>query len=151
VKILYPHLRYSVDVDIVYNIYMKRKIYNYKVVKVNAFGIPVFATRLDNKEKIKTDEIKRIYNVSFSSKFNNSSPKNLIVIYDIPEEKKKERDWFRRHLKKFDYVMIQRSVWVGPSPLPRDFLEYVKSIGLIDKLKTFKLAKEYSENNNLIS
>mgnify|MGYP001586300395 CR=1 FL=1 len=24
--------------------------------------------------------------------------------------------------------MIQRSVWVGPSPLPKEFLEYLKSI-----------------------
>ncbi|MCX6717161.1 MAG: hypothetical protein NTU76_00605 [Candidatus Taylorbacteria bacterium] len=47
--------------------------------------------------------------------------------------------------------MIQRSVWVGPSPLPKDFIDYVKSIGLRDKLKTFKLAKSYSENNNQIN
>src|SRR3989344_2562284 len=55
--------------------------------------------------------------------------------------KKKERDWFRRQLKNFDYTMIQRSVWVGPSPLPKEFLDYVKAIGLRDHLKTFKLAK----------
>ena len=26
--------------------------------------------------------------------------------------------------------MIQRSVWVGPSPLPKDFVEYLREIGL---------------------
>jgi hypothetical protein len=39
--------------------------------------------------------------------------------------------------------MIQKSVWVGPSPLPKDFLDYVKSIGLLNQLKTLKLAKPY--------
>jgi hypothetical protein len=44
--------------------------------------------------------------------------------------------------------MIQKSVWVGPSPLPKDFLEYVKSIKLLGQLKAFKLAKPYSEKEN---
>jgi len=129
---------------------MTRKIYNYKGVKVNSFGIPVNASKLDRNVKT-SERIRVIYNVSFPSNLTETSPKNLIVIYDIPEEKKKERDWFRRHLKKFNFIMIQRSVWVGPSPLPKDFLNYVKSIGLKDKFKTFKLAKPYSEYNNKIN
>lgn len=70
-------------------------------------------------------------------------------MYDIPHENKKERDWFRRHLKKFNYIMIQKSVWVGPSPLPRSFIDYVKSIGLLNQLKTFKLAKPYTGEDNI--
>jgi len=62
-------------------------------------------------------------------------------MYDIPDSKKIERDWFRRQLQIFGYVMVQRSVWVGPSPLPNKFRAYLKSIGLKDNLKTFKLAK----------
>jgi len=123
---------------------MNRKKY-YKGVQVNSLGFPKF--NLTNN-LVKVDHVKRIFHNTFLSKLDEFSPKNLIVIYDIPEEKKKERDWFRRHLKKFNYVMIQRSVWVGPSPLPKDFIDYVKSIDLIDKLKTFKLAKAYSENNS---
>lgn len=74
----------------------------------------------------------------------NNSPKNLLLLYDIPENKKKERNWFRRTLIKFGFVMIQRSVWVGPSPLPKEFLDYVKSIGLKDSIKTFKLESGYN-------
>jgi DNA-binding transcriptional regulator PaaX len=74
---------------------------------------------------------------------NSKLPKDLLLIYDIPEDHKRERDWFRLHLKKFHFVMIQRSVWVGPSPLPKEFLNYVKEIKLGDNLKTFKLAKGY--------
>lgn len=73
----------------------------------------------------------------------NKDPKNLLLLYDISEDKKKERDWFRRTLVKYSFTMIQRSVWVGPSPLPKEFLDYVKSIGLINSIKTFKLEKGY--------
>jgi len=127
-----------------------RNKFNYKGVWVNSLGIPT-SKPIPKRRVATSDRIRNIYNISFSSDFNENSSKNMIVIYDIPENKKKERDWFRRHLKKFNYVMIQRSVWVGPSPLPKDFLEYVKSIDLLDKLKTFKLAKVYSEHDNLIN
>ena len=67
------------------------------------------------------------------------------MIEDIPEGKKKERDWFRRQLMKFEYIMIQKSVWVGPSPLPKDFLDYLKEIKIGNNFKTFKLAKPYNK------
>ncbi len=79
----------------------------------------------------------------FYFKFDKNAPKDLLVMFDVPESKKIERDWLRWHLKKFNYVMIQKSVWVGPSPLPRDFMDYIKSIELKDSLQTFKLAKDY--------
>lgn len=121
----------------------------YKGMRVNAFGLPIFPD--DKKSRIKTSKRKRnFYHVAFSSPFNKDSPKNLILMYDVVEEKKKERDWFRRQLKNFNYTMIQRSVWVGPSPLPKEFLDYVKAIGLQDHLKTFKLAKAYTGKGNNI-
>lgn len=119
----------------------KRRVFNYKGVKVNAFGIPVLG---DSRRVPKEKRLRGSYCMSFASSFTKDSMKNLIVMYDIPYEKKKERDWFRRHLVRFGYVMIQKSVWVGPSPLPKDFIEYVKEIGLKDKIKTFKLAKSYT-------
>lgn len=114
---------------------------------MNAFGIPVFHS--NKKEIIKKGTPSRKYYQYryFNYNFKNTAPKNLVVIYDIPERQKKERDWFRRHLKRFDYIMIQRSIWVGPSPLPKDFLAYVRSLGLLNKFKTLKLAKPYSKED----
>ncbi len=121
---------------------MSRTFY-YKGMRVNAFGLPVSGNV--EKSRIKKDNRKKkFYCLTFESKFEKNAPKNLIVMYDIPHEKKKERDWFRRQLRNFDYIMIQKSVWVGPSPLPTEFLQYIKLIGLKDKLKTFKLAKSYT-------
>jgi len=121
----------------------KKKLF-YKGVKVNSLGIPIFLK--DKKSRVKRENRKRnFYHITFSSPFKKDSSKNLIVMYDIPHYQKKERDWFRRHLIKFGYIMIQKSVWVGPSPLPKDFLDYLKEIKIKDNFKTFKLAKSYTE------
>jgi len=88
--------------------------------------------------KKKIDSLKH-----FDYKFEKGVPKNLIVMFDIPETKKAEREWLRWHLKRFDYSMIQKSVWVGPSPLPKEFIDYIENIKIKDGFKTFKLAKEY--------
>ena len=79
----------------------------------------------------------------FYFNFDKNAPKNLIVMFDVPETKKAEREWLRWHLKKFNYIMIQKSVWVGPSPLPKEFLDYIEKIKIKEGFKTFKLAKGY--------
>ena len=122
-----------------------RKYRKYKGITVNSFGIPVFNQKRDILKSSK--EYSQYH--CFNFKLDKTLPKNLIVMYDIPYEKRKERDWFRRHLKKMNFIMIQKSVWVGPSPLPKDFLDYVKSIGLFSQLKTFKLAKSYTGEENI--
>jgi len=117
---------------------IERKKFRYKGVSVNILGLPSFS----NSEK-KKNVPKRFYLQSFISDFEKDAPKNLLLMYDIPHTMKKERDWFRRQLKSFNFIMIQKSVWVGPSPLPADFLDYLKRIGLQKEFKTFKLAKSY--------
>ncbi|MFA6353808.1 MAG: CRISPR-associated endonuclease Cas2 [Candidatus Paceibacterota bacterium] len=121
----------------------KNKIY-YKGMRVNAFGLPVFNRPRKGQNKKVHERVRSLYNVSFVSSFKKDAPKKLIIMYDIPFGMKKERDWFRRHLIKFGYVMIQKSVWVGPSPLPKDFLNYLKEIKIKNKFKTLKLAKPYN-------
>src|SRR3989344_493053 len=116
-----------------------RRVFRYKGMSVNIFGLPV--SDYPKEKKPQGRIFKRPYLQSFTSTFRKDAPKNLLLIYDVPEGRKKERDWFRRQLKNFDFVMIQRSVWVGPSPLPDDFLAYLQRIGLKNEFKTFKLAK----------
>lgn len=121
---------------------MNRKIFNYKGVRTNRFGIPV-AT----KDRPNAAPARRQYLRNFIFEFPKNSPKNLLLIYDIPHTLKRERDWFRRQLKSFDFIMIQKSVWVGPSPLPADFTAYLKVLGLQKEFKTFKLAMSYTKKN----
>ena len=81
----------------------------------------------------------------FESNKSDKDPKDLLLLYDIPENKKSQRNWFRKELIHFHFIMIQRSVWVGPSPLPTEFTQYLKSVGLKDTIKTFKLEKGFTK------
>ena len=87
---------------------------------------------------------------SFKSPFKKNSSRNLLIMFDIPESRKKERVWFRQHLIKFNYFMLQKSVWIGPSPLPKEFVEYIRKIKLAEFIKSFRLTKSYSPDRKLI-
>ena len=133
------------------------------VVRLPAFkkykknSVSTALTRLEDKQYIecvgstfkltengKKNWKKRKVNLQvFKSSFPKDASKNLLLIFDIPEARKAEREWFRLHLRGFDYKMVQRSVWVGPSPLPKEFLDYLKFIKLSHCVKTFKLVKSY--------
>ncbi|TSD03422.1 MAG: hypothetical protein Athens071416_103 [Parcubacteria group bacterium Athens0714_16] len=119
----------------------ERKKFKYKGLTVNLIGIPVS----NNCEK-KRKYIKREYLNSFTSDLKENSPKNLLLVYDIPDTLKRERDWFRRQLINLGFILIQRSVWAGPSPLPKYFINYLQEIGLKDKFRIFKLNKPIEDN-----
>jgi len=93
-------------------------------------------------------ENKRKLSLKFSSPFVLNAPKNLLLMFDIPESKRAERNWLRWHLKEFQYCMIQQSVWVGPSPLPKKFGAHLKEMDLYKCIKIFKLAKPYQINKD---
>ncbi len=143
---------------------------NHKGVSVNIFGIPHFKKYTSRSIRTTLDRLKRKGMIEkelsgiilskrgkeyirkkidslkqFNKPENILKDKNLLVMFDVPVEKKAERDWFRWHLKKFGYIMVQHSVWVGPSPLPKEFKEYLEEIKLNKCIKTFKLAKPYTK------
>lgn len=140
----------------------------YKGMRVNIFGIPNFKKYSSRSIRTTIDRLKRKNIIEkelsgiilskygkeyarkkmdslkqFSKSGNISKDRNLLVMFDVPTERKPEREWLRWHLKKFDYIMVQKSVWVGPSPLPKEFKDYIKEIKLNKCIKTFKLAKSY--------
>lgn len=80
---------------------------------------------------------------NFDSPFSKNEPKNLLIMFDIPETKKAEREWLRWHLKKFNYVMVQKSAWRGPAPLPKEFLDYLDKIKLRENIKILRISKTY--------
>lgn len=150
----------------------KQKIPKFRGMRVGFFGLPDFqyykyqtlvnsSSVLQKKGYVKKGKMGEYYitdkginflntreNIlnNFETDLDNANPKNLLIVYDIPENQKKERNWFRFHLKKFHFIMIQRSVWVGPGPLPPEFVNFVKEIKLGDNFKTFKLSKGYEIN-----
>ena len=93
----------------------------YKGMKVDLLGLPISDSNKSDRVKRKNRK-RNFYHISFDSPFQKNSPKNLLLMYDVPYTMKKERDWFRRHLVKFGYIMIQKSVWVGAVALAERIL-----------------------------
>jgi DNA-binding transcriptional regulator PaaX len=52
------------------------------------------------------------------------------MIFDIPERERKKRDWIRSQLVSFGFEPLQKSVWSGGSPLPKNFIEDIEIMNL---------------------
>ena len=53
-----------------------------------------------------------------------------MVIFDIPEEIRARRDYFRNGLKRLKYQRLQKSIWVCPYDVLKDTQELVKYLKL---------------------
>lgn len=73
----------------------------------------------------------------------NINKKNKIIfIFDIPENKRKVREWIRNQIKFWDFKMIQKSVWVGYGPLPSEFMDRLKLLEVDKCVKVFNVVSK---------
>jgi DNA-binding transcriptional regulator PaaX len=73
------------------------------------------------------------------SPFKKELVKNTIVAFDISEKDRKVRMWLRNQLKIFDYVILQKSLWFGPGPLPKEFIKRLVDLGIRENVKIFTI------------
>lgn len=73
---------------------------------------------------------------------NKKTERNMIVIFDIPETRRKQRNWLRGDLMALGFILLQESVWFGPAPLPKEFIQYLNDTNLLQYIKFFKVAEE---------
>lgn len=73
-----------------------------------------------------------------------AKPDNIprLVAYDIPEKERNKRDWLRCGLITCGYNQLQRSVWLGYSPLPEEFVKSLKEMNLKDKVHIVSIHKK---------
>jgi len=64
--------------------------------------------------------------------------KNMIVMFDIPERKRRARAWLRFALMDLGFTLLQKSVWFGPAPLPKEFVVSLRDVGILPYVKFFK-------------
>lgn len=65
--------------------------------------------------------------------------RNMIIAFDIPEIYRRKRAWLRAELTALGFSPIQKSVWLGPAPLPREFLRNLDTLNIIQYLKFFEV------------
>lgn len=71
---------------------------------------------------------------------NNSN--KMIVMYDVPEELKNKRDQLRDSLKILNFKQKQKSVWIGPAPLPKEFVKYLGDLRILKYINFFEVKEE---------
>lgn len=84
-------------------------------------------------------------NILFSfipSPFKKNQQPNIIVSFDITEADRVKRNWLRNQLKVFNYKMLQQSLWLGPGPLPPEFLKRLYNLGIRENIKIFRIKEK---------
>lgn len=66
----------------------------------------------------------------------------IIVMYDIPEYLRSKRDILRDGLKVLDFKQKQQSVWIGPAPLPEEFIKFINDLKITKYINFFKVKEE---------
>jgi DNA-binding transcriptional regulator PaaX len=57
-----------------------------------------------------------------------------LILLDLPENRKTERESLRYLLKKAGFVMLKNSVWVSPFPFEHLFMNIKKDLGLATEM-----------------
>lgn len=65
-----------------------------------------------------------------------------LVVYDIPEVDKRKRNLIRSELVACNYQQLQRSVWLGYSPLPENFIRSLEDMKLEGKVHIISIQKK---------
>jgi DNA-binding transcriptional regulator PaaX len=126
---------------ILYELVQKRRMLTQQVFNNNLY-------RLREKNILDFDSNKNIFinkNVLRShTLFTNIKEKpvgntKVLVLFDIPEKKRKTRNWLRLQLKLWEFEMLQQSVWLGKGPLPKEFTNRLKLLNISECVKIFKI------------
>jgi len=72
-----------------------------------------------------------------------------IIILDISEERKNEREALRYLLKKANFVCVKNTVWISPLPYENLFTNIKKDLGLETELMIIVTDKIDSETNQI--
>ena len=72
-----------------------------------------------------------------------------VVIFDIPEKKKKARDALRRKLKEFGFLELQKSVFIFPYEC-KDEIEFVVEVFGIRRYVRYLIVKEITNEEELL-
>jgi CRISPR-associated endonuclease Cas2 len=62
-----------------------------------------------------------------------------VIIFDIPEDSKYNRELFRNLLKTHGFYKLQASVYINPYPLNRSAIAYLNETGLIEYIRVLRV------------
>jgi len=102
---------------------------------------------LTNKGK---DLLKKLL---FRSKRSLPSPKRykkeninkiIVVTFDVPEKERRKRKWLTSVLTNLNFNLIQKSVWIGKTRLPEEFLSDLRNLKMLGYVEIFEITRSGS-------
>jgi hypothetical protein len=67
-----------------------------------------------------------------------------LVAFDIPESERRKRRWLRGELRRLGLHMVQKSVWAGKARIPRELIEDLRDLKLVNYVEIFEITKSGS-------
>lgn len=128
---------------VLYELVRKRRMLSKQVFNNNLYRLEKKGVLcLDSEESLLVDK-NRLRRYTLFSKIESLPAKDIkiMVLFDIPENKRKVRNWLRMQLKMWDFEMIQQSVWMGKGPLPKEFVDRLQAFGINKCVKILKVQK----------
>jgi DNA-binding transcriptional regulator PaaX len=79
-----------------------------------------------------SEGIKKVSNIKIklTEKKRRKDGKWQMVFFDIPEQRRRDRDMFRRQLKYLGYQKLQQSIWVSPYEVLKETQGLIKNYKL---------------------
>ena len=64
-----------------------------------------------------------------------------ICAFDIPERDRKKRNWLRAVLQRLGFAAIQKSVFIGKVRVPKELIDDMKALRILDYVEIFEISK----------
>ena len=122
-----------------------KKFYNliYRLKKDGLITKKKSSWAITKKGKQKLDGLKEQKEVFMpKKKYKIEEGKELnIVIFDVPEEQRRKRDWLREMLIQLGFSKLQQSVWISKNKLPEELLKDVRTFNMLEYVEIFSITK----------
>ena|SRR3989338_9890191 len=115
---------------------LNRQVFNNNLYRLGRRGILDFDS---NKNIIINKSVLKSYVLFAKIKSKPVGNTKVMVLFDIPENKRKVRNWLRLQLKLWDFELLQQSVWLGKGPLPEEFIERLHLFDIRECVKILKV------------
>lgn len=68
-----------------------------------------------------------------------SDGQKRLICFDIPERDRPKRQWLRTELIACGWRQLQKSVWIGETPLPQEFIETLDTLDLRGRVHILRI------------
>lgn len=99
---------------------------------------------LTKKGREKLNKLKKSFLLSMAEYKKEPSTNVIVISYDIPVSFNLERDALRDILRFFGFNLIHKSVWIGKTKLPEEFVVYLGNAGILEYVEILEVTKNGS-------